>query len=340
MTAFTSPTPEISRDRFGRPMVVPPNGKKAVAYSRCTSYIDVLEDKFQLQRWMQRMVALGLASRPDLLLSVSAHREDKKQLDKVCEDAREAAAASAAATTGTALHALTELIDRGQELPAGLPANVLASLDAYKAATACLKAVHIEQFCVQDHLKIGGTPDRIVEFEGSRYIADIKTGSIEWGALKIAMQLSVYSRSQNYDHATGTRTPHGADVNRGIIIHLPAVDDPADATCTLHWVDLEAGNHAVNVAKQVREQRTRKFKDLTQPFTGAAPEVPKIRVERAEATKETARAELLVDELQRRIKASTTPEQVRELWAEHEDVWTPALTECAKAHIASIESAA
>lgn len=337
MTIVTPP-PEISRDRYGRPLVKPANGGKPVAYTRCTTFIDVLEDKFNLQKWMQRNVALGLASRPDLLLSVSAHREDKKALDRICDDAREAASASAAATKGTALHALTELVDRGQDLPP-LPANAQASLDAYVEATKALKAVHIEEFCVQDHLKIGGTPDRIVTFEGNTYIADIKTGSIEWGALKIAMQLSIYSRSVLYDVATGARTPHGADVNRGLIIHLPAVDDPAEATCTLHWIDLEAGNDAVNVAKQVRDQRTRKFKDLCVPFEGTTPAVPKIRKEREAAATEAKRAQLLLAELERRIKASNTADQVRELWAEHEAVWTDQLTEVAKAHLAVLPTA-
>ena len=33
----------------------------------------------------------------------------------------------------------------------------------------------------EDDLKIGGTPDRIVEMDGEKYIADIKTGSIDFG---------------------------------------------------------------------------------------------------------------------------------------------------------------
>jgi hypothetical protein len=41
-----------------------------------------------------------------------------------------------------------------------------------------------------------------VEYGGKRYIADLKTGSIEWGTLKIAAQLAVYARSHTYDVAT------------------------------------------------------------------------------------------------------------------------------------------
>lgn len=333
MTALDTVAPEIGRDRYGRPLVVPPNGGKPIPYTRCTTYIDAIEDKYGLQQWMQRMVALGLADRPDLLLAVSSHRDDKKALNKICDDAREAAGATAAATTGTALHALTELIDRGQDLPT-LPAQTMADLDAYRAATADLKAVHIEQFCVLDTLQIGGTPDRVVEYQGERYIADLKTGSIEYGALKIAAQLAVYSRSLTYDIATGERGHHGADMTRGIVIHAPA----GQGTASLHWVDLELGWYAVNVATQVREQRRLKFRDLMEPFGPYASAAPgtapgNTAMRRARAAREQAAAEpTIVD----RIRACTTADEVRALWTED---WTSDLNDFAKKHIADIEAA-
>lgn len=329
MGTIVTPPPEIPRDRYGRPMVVPPTGTKPVAYTRATTFIDCLDDKYNLQQWERRMVALGLATRPDLLLRVSsigvpgADKAKKKQLDEVCSAAKEAAAASAAATTGTALHALTELIDRGQELPV-IPVNAMASLNAYRAATANLTATHIEQFCVLDKLRIGGTPDRVVRYQGNRYIADVKTGSIEYGVLKIAMQLAIYARSHTYDIATGVRGEHGADTLRGIIIHLPAVEDPADARCDLHWVDLKAGWEAVLVARQVRDKRTLKFADLTQPF-GAA-ELP-------------IEGPLEQPSLADQIRACTTADDVRALWAVHAAEWTDELTAVASAHITSLPTA-
>src|SRR5690606_35303663 len=124
--------------------IIPPGGGKPVPYRRCTSYIDVLDDKYNLDMWKQRMVALGLASRADLLLSVQAHRDDKRQLNKVCGEAREAALSSAAATTGTALHTLTEVLDGGGTLP-DLPAGPAASLAAYRAAVEPLTMRSMEQ---------------------------------------------------------------------------------------------------------------------------------------------------------------------------------------------------
>lgn len=334
MTIVNAAQPaEINRDRWGRPLVVPKGGGKRIPYTRATTYIDVLEDKYNLQKWMQRMVALGLAARPDLQLAVAAHPDDKRELDRICDAAREAATASAAATTGTALHALTELVDRGQKLPV-LPDTAKADLDAYTTATADLKAVLIEQFCVQDALQVGGTPDRIVEVGGTRFIADIKTGSIEWGALKIAMQLALYARSHTYDIATAERGIHDADLTRGIVIHLPA----GEASCQLHWIDLEAGWAAVQVAKDVRSQRALKFKDLTEPFT---PTVPDLSMRRARETEQRAATDTQRrhERLLAQIAACPTADDVRDVWARNEDIWTDALTEAAKARITELPTA-
>lgn len=313
MTIVT-PEPTIDRDRFGRPMVIPPNGGKKVPYQRCTSFIDVISDKWNLQKWEKRMVATGLATRADLLLSVSAHLNDKDALDRICEDAKEAAKASAAATTGTALHALTELVDRGQELPP-LPESASADLAAYQAATTELSAVHIEQFMVLDSYRIGGTPDRVVKYDGKRYIADLKTGSIEWDPGKIAAQLAIYARAQTYDIATGARGRHDADLERGIIIHLPA----GSGECRLYWVDLIAGWQDVILARNVREARKKKFADLCSPFgpdllTQLQASVP----------------------LEKQIEACATADEVREVWSHHAGEWTDALTALAKKHIAKL----
>lgn len=261
MTIIDPPHVEIERDRWGRPLITPPQGGKRRAYTRCTTFVDVLDDKYNLQQWQQRMVAIGLADRPDLLLSVSAHRGDKKELNRITADAREAAAAGAAATTGTALHKLIEILDRGDPMPL-VPAAYQADIEAYRAATECLESVLIEQMHVHDEYEIGGTPDRIVRHNGRLYVADIKTGSIDYGALKIAMQLAVYANSTPYDIATGRRQPldEPVDTQRAIVIHLPA----GQGKCTLHWVDIDRGWRAVETAAYVRQWR--RLKDWLTPL--------------------------------------------------------------------------
>lgn len=309
MTAspFTTPRADIARDRWGRPLVVPPGGGNPVAYTRTTTYVGVIEDTFNLSRWQMRMVALGVVDRPDLQLAVASHRDDKAKLNQDCENALEAAKAHAAATTGTALHALAEQLDTGVTLGA-VPNAYAADLTAYQAATAPLTMVSVEQFSVLDDLRIGGTPDRVVEYDGKRYIADLKTGTLDFGYLKIAAQLAVYARAQPYDIAKAERLdPHGAEVDRGIVIHLPA----GTGTCELYWIDLLAGWDAVRVCKSIREKRAIPKKRLVTPFGTPQP---------------------LID-IATEITKCLTADAVRSLWSKYSALWNDDLTAIAKAHI-------
>ena len=302
----------IPRDRYGRPMVVPPGGGKATAYTRCTTYVGVLEDTYNLSRWQQRMVALGLAQRPDLVLAAAAHHDDKDELNKVCQSAMDAAAAGAAAGIGTALHKVTQRIDRGEDVELKtLPEAYRADIRAYTDATAALKRIAVEQFVVNDDLKVGGTPDLVVEFNGERYIADKKTGSIEWGAGKIAMQLAMYSRSVFYDHETRTRTPIGVNQDLGIVIHLPA----GEGTCRLQWVNISAGWKAVQLATDVRTWRARK--KLIYPFDP---------VELVEEIFPGAEV-ITLDE---QIEAATTRADLEALYRANRSEWTDKHTRAAK----------
>lgn len=331
MSVMETVQPQPERDRWGRPMVVPPDGDHAVAYTRCTTYVGCIEDTYNLSKWQMRMVALGLSTRPDLLLSVAAHREDKKTLDRICADAQEAAKAHAGATTGTALHALTERMDRGLEVGV-VPDEYLADLVAYAQATQALSAVSIEQFSVNDELRIGGTPDRVVTYNGRRYIADLKTGGITFGYLKIAAQLAVYSRSTPYDVTTNERMePHGADTERGIVIHLPA----GTGTCTLHWIDLQAGWEAVRVARDVRAMRALPYRDLLAEFTDPMPSLSVQEELQAPGLPTAPNMDAQI-RLAAQVKACTNDEQVRALWAQHASDWNEDLTELAKAHIAAL----
>lgn len=249
---------DIPRDRFNRPLVVPPDGGKAVAYTRATTLAGTLEDTYNLSRWQQRQVALGLVTREDLILAVRAvkgntEKADKDKLNKVCEQAMEAAGSSSKATTGTALHALTELVDAGEPLP-DVGESALRDLEAYRVATAGLNVVGMEQFVVADEIKTAGTFDRLVEVDGHHFIADLKTGSIDFGIQKIATQLAIYSRGQLYEHpATRSNLP---DVNQkwGLVIHLPA----GQGVCDFRWVDLERGWSGALLAIAAREWRKAK----------------------------------------------------------------------------------
>lgn len=304
-TTMHRPSPQIERDRWGRPIVELPDGSKRVPYRRCTKFIDVLDDRYNLELWKQRQVADGLARRPDLVLKAAAAAGDKTELNDVTKQALEAAGSSSAATTGSAVHSLTEQIDRG--LDAMIPPTATADIDAYRAATSHLAMRLIEVFVVHDDYQIGGTFDRVVELDGRRYTADIKTGSIDYAASKIAMQLAVYSRSQLYDIRGGRRSDLDVDQQRGLVIHLPA----GSGECTLHWCDLDAGWEGVQLCKQVWDWRCRKgLLDAAGPRPMELPDL---------------------------IERCGDVESLRELWKTHQQVWTEAHTTAAKTHIAALQ---
>lgn len=308
---------DLQRDRYGRPLVVPPGGGKPVAYTRCTSFVSVLEDTYNLSRWQQRQVAVGLAQRPDLVSLAGAKADDKGTLNEVVDAAMEAAQSSRAANVGTTIHALTELVDAGADL-ASIPAEHRADLEAYARATEFLRHEHIEAFTVHDTLRIGGTPDRISTLpDGRRVIADVKTGSVEYGMGKIAQQLAVYAHSFLYDTATHDRTEHHADTAVGIVIHLPA----GSGTCELIEVDLAAGWQAVQLSAQVRAWRARK--DLARPFT--IPEPPKPKV-----------AEPAPDPILAMIAACDDVEALNGVYALHLAEWTDRYTAAAAERKAAI----
>lgn len=258
---LTTVPPEINRDRFGRPLVIPPQGGTPIPYTRATTIAGTLDNLYGLMGWKVRTAAVGLADRKDLLLAVTAHRDDTKQLDRICDQALEAGGSSSAATIGTAVHKLSEKVDRGEEIPA-VSTEVAADLDAYRQAMAPFEIVSMEQFTVVDHLKIGGTPDRIVKWNGNHFIADLKTGkSLRYSINKIAIQLALYSRAEAYDIPTGQRSPlPPVDQNNALVVHVPAGTGKAEVV----WVNIAEGWRAVDLAMQVRAWQ--KHRKLSAPF--------------------------------------------------------------------------
>ena len=257
---------EIPRDRWGRPMVLPARGTRRVAYRRTTTFVGCLDDMNGLMSWKARQVAYGMGQRKDLILAAAAaDPADKKKLGEIAEKATEHAMSSAGATIGTALHSLTERVDRGLEL-GHVPAEYAADIDAYRKATQGIEWLGIETFRVLDDWKVAGTADRIGILHGCPMIMDIKTGSVDYPH-KMAMQLACYARSLPYDIATDTRgtDPQPVSLNYGVIIHLPA----GQGRCDLYEIDIAKGWGACLIAKQVWDWRGRK--DLTRLID---PDVP------------------------------------------------------------------
>jgi hypothetical protein len=256
----------LKRDRWGRPMIEPPDGGKAIGYTRVSTLAKMLDDKTALMRWKQRQTALGLGKRPDLASMAAACEGDNRKLDDVVEQAMTAAASEKAANIGTTLHLLTEMIDAGGE-----PNNLHGHMDdlrAYQDAMAAIEIVATEQFIVCDEVQAAGTFDRLVRLpDGRTMVADIKTGQHEPKYPHAAtIQIAVYAHGHLYDPERGRigkLSDLGVSQDTGLLIHLPA----NQARCQLYLLDLDVGWNLARTAVAVRD--IFKSKPLT-PYTPAA----------------------------------------------------------------------
>jgi hypothetical protein len=255
--------PEPPRDRWKRPLIIPPAGGDPIPYTRVSTLAKTLDDSTALTLWKQRVTAVGLLRRTDLRDRVAGvmakHRADpvadgKTELNRILRDATEAGGASAAAGTGTALHQLTEAIDRGEE-PDVVPEQWLPALAAYRAAMAPFEVLGLEQFVVADDVQAAGTFDRLVCVpDGRVLVADLKTGKHDAGyPLSVATQIATYAHGLRYDPSTGQRAPLHPDIDLdvGLLIHLPATT----SVCTVYEVNLRIGWRAAQLAAHVRAMR-------------------------------------------------------------------------------------
>ena len=264
-----SDTLEIPRDRWKRPLIIPPDGGAPVAYTRVSTLAKALDDLNNLMAWRQRKTAEGLLRRPDLLTRLSgavatgdpdADWPTKRELNAICDEACEAAAASKGASAGTGLHSLTEAIDRGQE-PLFMSDTDRALLEDYRAATADLEPLDIECFVVNDTLQAAGTFDRLYRCpDGRVMVADLKTGKSEHEyPLASCVQIATYANGLRYDPESGARSPLHADLDltTGLLVHLPL-----SGGCTVIPLDLTKGWEAAQAAAGVRQIRAWKAADL------------------------------------------------------------------------------
>lgn len=245
--------PDVKRDPWKRPLIVPPDGGKHEPYVRVSTLAKSLDSKEGLMQWKQRMTAIGLGKRPDLAERAAiTDPSDKRALKEIVDGAMAAAESDKAANVGTTLHKLTELLDRG-ELD-NIPATHQADLDAYATAIEPFKVVATELFVVNDHLKAAGTLDRLMQLpDGRIVVADLKTGATEPSYPHgVTTQCAIYANSWRYDIVKEERLAylpeHGVSTDVGLLIHLPA----GKAQCDLYLLDLTVGWQLAKTATAVR----------------------------------------------------------------------------------------
>lgn len=260
---------EPKRDRWGRYVLPDPETGEERSWTRATTVSGLLDDRYNIEQWGKRMVAVGLSRRTDLAALAKAYAKDpdgnKRGLNGVVKDAVEAGGGSARSNIGTAIHAATEALDRGEVVD--MPPPYDRDVEVY-GATLDKLGINvvpgwIERIVVVPQLGegIAGTLDRLVTVDAVGYslpvVADVKTGkSVHFSHLSHAIQQGIYANATHYwneDEEQLVPMPE-VDRRRALIIHLPA----GEARCEVHVLDIEQGWEAAQTAADVRKWRNAK----------------------------------------------------------------------------------
>ena len=248
---------EPRRDGYGRPKV---DGE---SMTRTSTLAKALEDSYNLTRWGQRQVGIGVARTPHLIAGfASADPKNSRTLNELVDEAMDASGATASRTIGTAIHAATETWDAGGDLT-HLPNDIAADVAAYGAALKAknLTPVMGEVFVANPTLKVAGTFDRLVQSSTGGYgILDIKTSSnpetAKWAALGWAVQIATYAHSLPYCAQRGYMQwqdlgvePPSTDF--GVVAHIMQ----GTGQCRLYRIDLKKGYEYAALAAKVRDVR-------------------------------------------------------------------------------------
>ena len=252
---------DFTRDRWGRPLIVPKDGGKPKPYARVSSFGQILENQFGLNKWKQRMVLLGAVDRPDLMKLAVAAKNDDRKLDGLVEQMMDAGGASRAANTGTAIHDILAQVDAGQIQIGDVPDEFSAQARAWRQLLDRhgFEPVQdmVELHVVNDRFEAAGSADNICRTaDGRLVLVDKKTGKkIGQRPLAYMVQLAIYATSDRYDLETGERSSLGVDDTVAYIAHVPATGGEA----VLYEVDVAEGLRLAELAadaKRAEKQAT------------------------------------------------------------------------------------
>jgi hypothetical protein len=281
----------IKRDRYGRYLLPDPETGKLKAWTRATTIAGTLKDRFGLEQWDQRNIVYGIGQRQSLYAKAAAATlDDRKILDGIARDAKAAANSKAGADIGSALHAFTERVDRGEELtiPEPFDADVKAYTAEMEAAGILTLTGWIERVVICHDIGIVGTMDRLStcpewkrrpgDTHTLARVGDIKTAIdkvyatydddgnqtgteqvntvLRYGMADIPLQLAIYANASHWWNPQGEKWVEMPPVDRAVamVYHVPA----GMAECRIIEVDIAAGWEAVQTALKVRAWRKRK----------------------------------------------------------------------------------
>lgn len=269
------------RDRWSRPLLVPPGGGERIAYTRMSTLANYICDQSGLATWEKRLLARGLAEREDLAamiaclpplhsakrdkrdLTAAEKREDKAvsaKLDGYINEALEHAGRSFKANAGTAVHGFT---DPGADLEY-VPERMKGDVDSFLTyvGSGTLEILATEVFVVNEALGCAGSFDHIGRLNVPGFsqpcIVDKKTGQVDGKGLSFAVQLAGYANAEVYDLDSDQRRPlesltggERVTTRYGYIAHIPLGAGRTD----FYRVDLMRGIHCARLATQVRTAR-------------------------------------------------------------------------------------
>lgn len=251
--------------RNGRYVLPKPGSDKKAYHTRATNIAKVLADEYLLNGWKERMIAKGMAMRPDLVAAAAAADvdNDKGTFRDIVQQAKDVAGSKRGANLGSALHTFTERLDRGEPFKSlGAPAPLDKDLRAYQKALTAAKLDVIPEFIERVVLTpqlgdgIAGTIDRVVRMpDGSLRILDLKTaGKVDFGWMEIAQQQAIYANAEfAWDEKTERLwpMPESLDKQIGFILHLPV----GQAQPKLYKINLVEGWRLAQIAMDVKVAR-------------------------------------------------------------------------------------
>jgi hypothetical protein len=209
---------------------------KRVMYGRPSSFGSALDNPFNLVKWKERQLLIGVSILEDDWESLPRLDPDNRdELDRIAARCHEAAGSHLAADRGTHVHALCEQRDKGRPIAAlfdagealGIPLelqeHIVDQWIAFRARLG-LTALAVEQTVVNDRWRLAGTLDRLdvsdrdhltafgVLEAGVPFVGDIKTGGLTVGNdgqpnywVKYPVQLAAYVDAVPYDVETDER---------------------------------------------------------------------------------------------------------------------------------------
>jgi hypothetical protein len=250
------PSDSMPMDRWDRYLLPDADGK-TTGWTRVTTFADALANPYALSLWQQRMVALGIGRRPDLLAlsSTIAGPEDKEPLADIVRQAHEAAGTHADANTGTALHDARKHHLKTGEINPLFAQELTAYERALREHGIRSNPEWTEKVCIVPEYHVAGRLDEIGLCADGKYrIVDTKTGKLEpYNHLKFTIQVAMYAHASAMWDEAAKRYVLMPPIERdyALIVHVRPGSDRAE----VHRVNIGMGWVLARLCQEVRDAR-------------------------------------------------------------------------------------